>query len=337
MFNNVNVDKFNTVLILISLLLAYLLPFELFLISYAILGPLHYITEINWIQNKSYFLKEKYWLPICLTTAFIVFLPALFNLDILNKWFQESTKSFVKSIGAYTNVAIFISLLSAFTFLFIKTLYKRVLTLIFSIFLSFVLVQNNTFNLVFGIFLPTIIHVYVFTLLFMWYGSIKQNSKVGFFNVFLIAIVPISIFLLPVNEGWQIMSTYVKNTYVENKFYLINVSLSKLLGISDGTTFNFSDSTTAKIQLFISFAYTYHYLNWFSKTNTIGWHKHITKSKLILLLCVWILSVLLYVYNYKLGLIVLLFLSFMHVFLEFPINLISIREIVKHYTQKIIK
>ena len=77
---------------------------------------------------------------------------------------------------------------------------------------------------------------------------------------------------------------------------------------------------------FIAFAYTYHYLNWFSKTSIIQWHKINTK-KLIVLIIIWIFSVVLYYINYKLGFIVLLTLSFLHVFIEFPLNIISIREI----------
>ena len=150
-----------------------------------------------------------------------------------------------------------------------------------------------------------------------------------------LAVIPVIIYFFPSNESWRVLSEYVKNTYVESKFYLLNVYTSKVIGASDGTNFNFSDVITSKIQLFISFAYTYHYLNWFSKTSVIGWHKNINKTKLFTLLAIWVVSVALYAYNFKLGLILLLFLSFMHVFLEFPINIISIKEIAKYYTKKI--
>ena len=53
--NNIAVDKLNSFLILISLGLACFLPFELFLVSYALLGPLHYLTESNWIRDKGFF------------------------------------------------------------------------------------------------------------------------------------------------------------------------------------------------------------------------------------------------------------------------------------------
>ena len=56
-----NIDILNFGLILISFVLACVLPFELFLFGYAVLGPLHYLTETNWIVNKKYFVVNTYW------------------------------------------------------------------------------------------------------------------------------------------------------------------------------------------------------------------------------------------------------------------------------------
>jgi hypothetical protein len=70
---------------------------------------------------------------------------------------------------------------------------------------------------------------------------------------------------------------------------------------------------------FIAFAYTYHYLNWFSKTSIIQWHK-VPAANLSIVLLLWAVSVGLYAYNYFIGFTALLFLSFMHVFVEFPLN-----------------
>lgn len=330
-----NVDTLNTILIIVSLILAYLLPFELFLISYAILGPLHYITEINWIQNKKYFVKGKYWLQLCIVFSLIVAVPALVDLNIIESYLSEDLLNMANNVRPYSNMAIFLCLVIAYSLLFIKKDYLRVLVISIMAVLSFILVNESTFSLVVGILLPTLIHVYLFTLLFMWYGTLKKNSKVGSFNVVLLMVIPFVIYLIPSQESWRKLSEYVINTYVESNFYLLNVYVSKLIGASDGTNFNFSDVITRKIQLFISFAYTYHYLNWFSKTTVIGWHKNINTRKLILLLVIWISSIALYAYNFKLGLILLLFLSFMHVYLEFPINIISIREISKHYFAKL--
>jgi hypothetical protein len=34
---------------------AFFFPFELFLFSYAVLGPLHYLTQISWLHSRGYF------------------------------------------------------------------------------------------------------------------------------------------------------------------------------------------------------------------------------------------------------------------------------------------
>ncbi len=52
------IDLLNVFLVITSFLLAVSLPFKLFLFSYAILGPLHYLTEIQWLEGRSFFLKE---------------------------------------------------------------------------------------------------------------------------------------------------------------------------------------------------------------------------------------------------------------------------------------
>jgi hypothetical protein len=42
---------------LISCVTAYVFPFELFLFSYAVSGPLHYLTEISWLHDRKYFVN----------------------------------------------------------------------------------------------------------------------------------------------------------------------------------------------------------------------------------------------------------------------------------------
>ena len=73
------------------------------------------------------------------------------------------------------------------------------------------------------------------------------------------------------------------------------------------------------VMRFIAFAYTYHYLNWFSKTSVIQWHK-VPRKTLYIVIAVWIASVALYAYDYMVGLKWLFLISFLHVLLEFPLN-----------------
>jgi hypothetical protein len=43
----------------LSCVVAFIFPFELFLFSYAILGPLHYFTKISWLHDRNYFTKAR--------------------------------------------------------------------------------------------------------------------------------------------------------------------------------------------------------------------------------------------------------------------------------------
>jgi hypothetical protein len=84
-------------------------------------------------------------------------------------------------------------------------------------------------------------------------------------------------------------------------------------------TYLYGHPAALAVMAFIAFAYTYHYLNWFSKTSIIQWHQ-IPRGRSVAVVLVWLASVGLFVYDYRLGLQWLFFLSFTHVALEFPLN-----------------
>jgi hypothetical protein len=79
---------------------------------------------------------------------------------------------------------------------------------------------------------------------------------------------------------------------------------------------------------FIAFAYTYHYLNWFSKTSIIQWH-NIPRRRFVAILVLWAASIACYLCSYQMGLRWLYFLSMSHVLLEFPLNHLSFMTIGK--------
>lgn len=60
------INYFNIGLMIVSMVLAAYLPFEMFIAAYAILGPLHYLTEISWLHDRDYFSSGRYYWPILL-------------------------------------------------------------------------------------------------------------------------------------------------------------------------------------------------------------------------------------------------------------------------------
>jgi hypothetical protein len=48
-------DAIHMGLMFAALGITYLVPFELLLLSYVVLGPAHYFTEISWLHDRKYF------------------------------------------------------------------------------------------------------------------------------------------------------------------------------------------------------------------------------------------------------------------------------------------
>ena len=87
------VDITNFFLIWITLGLAIVWPFELFLFSYIVLGPLHYLTEINWLDKQHYFLRAQDRRPFVWSMVALVFLLTV-SLVIADTSSWQWTKGF---------------------------------------------------------------------------------------------------------------------------------------------------------------------------------------------------------------------------------------------------
>ena len=307
------VNYLNIGLMLASCAIALYIPFELFLFAYAVLGPAHYLTEISWLQKRRFFTPGKFdaWLIIGLAALAFLAAPASYSL-------AESLKT-----ARYT----FLALGSALVFVLSDRMGPRVLGLAVVAALAFIVVDTTGPTAVlFALFVPTLIHVYLFTGFFMIYGALKERSRSGYLAFAVFLLCPVLCFF--VDPSRITPSPYVVVSYWKS-FSLLNLTM---LGIdlpmtkADGGAAGlkvFSSATGLIVMRFIAFAYTYHYLNWFSKTSIIRWHEAGTK-RLVTIGAVWLASVGLYVYDYTLGFKWLFILSVTHIYLEFPLNHISI-------------
>lgn len=392
----------NIGLMFITAVCAYFYPFETFLLAYAYLGPLHYLTEISWLHDRNYFSKGKYDFIILLVVGVLLSLAAFskdfgVSIDIYN-YFVE--------LNLFDKLLVF-ALFSSILFALVKNLVVKILAILFLyVFISGWLSpanaqdqSDNTAIFALTSLVPTLIHVYLFTGLFMLFGALKNRSKSGLWQmVGFVAIPLILVFFLPVNPKKGNLTEYGKNAYYADGdgFFMTNISIMdhfKLMDEPNLTNKQFLDSVVNKsssgypadvrsritdslknnlsqdyivenpgsefygkpipvryaipvdtknyfwdsvffstvgimLMRFIAFAYMYHYLNWFSKTEVIRWHK-IPKIRLIVIVSIWILASAFYAYDYSLGLSLLFFLSFTHVLLEFPLNIVSIVGIGK--------
>lgn len=310
--NSERIHHVNTGLIILSCIVSFFIPFELFLFSYAVLGPLHYLTEIGWLHKKNYFTKGK--------NDFLFLVVA----SVILVWWNFYTP---KNYYLLAHLTV-LSVLASIVFVFMKDwLYRVVVIILSTIMMKFIKNTDSYFTWV-AIFLPTIIHVFIFTWVFMLYGVLKEKSKAGIISIITLIICAAAIFLIQPQNLFYEVSQYAKTSY--KNFSMLNVELINLFGMQKLETVSeiFTTNAGFVIMRFIAFAYTYHYLNWFSKTSVIKWHQ-VPRKTLIITLCVWLASVGFYLYDYTLGLNVLFFLSFLHVFLEFPLNVVSFTGIGK--------
>ena len=322
------VDLINIGLILISCIAAFIVPFELFLFAYGVLGPLHYLTEISWLHDKNYYSTNKKDVILLVIITLILTIVSLKNVLGLEE---------LNVPGYYINRLIYISFASALFFAFIKNNFLKIVGVVLVILLSAI---SDNYTLFFSIFLPTLIHVFLFTSLFMLYGALKSKSKTGVLSVAFHVLCPFLLFyLFPGKIGIEV-TNYGKEAY--NNFLGLNVEMLKLSNEANFTSQSqlfdsvYHSTTGLAIMRFIAYAYTYHYLNWFSKTEVIKWHK-VPKKRLAIIAIAWAVSLILYGIDYSLGFKWLYLLSFMHVLLEFPLNYVSFIGIfkeIKNFTLK---
>lgn len=302
--NSKTIDLANIGLMIISCALAFILPFELFLFSYAFLGPLHYLTEITWLHKRDYFTNGK--------TDYLWLIALCVLLFLFNFVFTGNEH--------YSNFMIYLAFASALGFILFKDVLWKILFVVMAAFVGGLVVSTQSFFFLFAVFLPTLIHVFVFTGLFILYGALKNKSGTGIASLVVFAVCGVSFFVLFPKFSFYQVSDYAQKTLIESGFATVNQSFVHIFKLGANTRETvFNSDIGFGIMRFIAFAYTYHYLNWFSKTSIIKWHQ-VPKKWLASVIALWLLSVGLYAYDYKTGLIALYFLSMLHVFLEFPLN-----------------
>ncbi len=330
--NSKDVDILNVILIIVSLYAAFHIPFGLFIFSYVFFGPLHYLTEINWLKEKEYFLGKANWSSIFIFFAVFLSIPFILKLSVFAELMKnESVKKYYDVLNSASDEIYLIALICTIGLLYFKNkIHLAAFVTIGSIIALLLLHHFSATAMSIAIFIPTLIHVYVFTILFMIYGLLKNRTTPGTISVILMFVVPIIIIFSKINpEAYYGLSDYTQTSYLDSTFGGLNLEIAKWFVPIEGSNFNFLSSLGIKIQIFVAFAYTYHYLNWFSKTSIIRWDKTMTKSKITAILAIWGISISIYLYSFKIGFIILSFLSLMHVLLEFPLNITTIRELVK--------
>ena len=184
--------------------------------------------------------------------------------------------------------------------------------------------QNVFFYEVFcNVLLATVIHVWLFTAIFMFNGAIASKSRYGFITFVIFLVCSFALFVIQ-NTHYQI-SNFVHNILSLKNFTAMNNVISNIFSLKQRNDLGGNN----RVQSFIAFAYTYHYLNWFFKVEIIKWHK-LPRVKMLLVCGFYLVILVFYAIDYRLGFFITFFLSIAHVFLEFPLNYLSFRDLKKH-------
>ncbi len=268
----------------------------LMLLAYVVLGPAHYFTEISWLHDRSYYLPHR---GIAAALAIVAVVAALIDNA---SWFGF----------AMWGALIVCAMLAATT-----SAIESMLLFMAAIALSAIMYSSGSSLAVIGVLIPTLIHVCLFTLIFMVLGAYRSGSRVqaALVVIYLLAIATIVLLLPPTAEIRIASFARVGQDYFGN----VGPALGRLFGIP-GLVLD------TRLTSLLAFVYTYHYLNWFIKADVIRWAE-VPKARLAAMAAASAASTALYFYDYAFGFTFLLALSLIHILLEFPLNGLALRQL----------
>src|SRR5260221_3571770 len=134
MTKDTKINVLNIGLMLFSCAAAFIMPFEVFLFAYAVMGPLHYLTEISWLHDRNYFSKGKYDYVVLLIIGVLITLQSLayqFHLVeyFIKKYDLEEMPAFFRD--DFYNKIMFVAFFGAILMAFVKNWVLKVVGLLF--------------------------------------------------------------------------------------------------------------------------------------------------------------------------------------------------------------
>jgi len=332
--NTNQLNYLNIGLMILSCIIAFIMPFELFLFSYAILGPLHYLTEISWLHKRQYFTPGKndflllglFALLISFANIFPYFY-AMFSPknDVGQSIISDGALHFIQVLQGSIPGLVFMAFTGSALIILAKDARKRLIGFILIAIVAWLFHSGRIAFYAFAVFLPTLVHVFIFTGIFILAGTLKSKSLSGVLSLVVFVTCAISLFFLFPDAGAPPGPITMRN--YDAAFFMFNRQVfDAMLHQNANREMVYYSSTGIMITRFIAYAYTYHYLNWFSKTSIIKWHL-IPRRALVTIVIIWLLSITLYLTDYTMGIMVLYFLSYLHVIFEFPLNFHSFKDI----------
>jgi hypothetical protein len=142
------VDALNVALIAGTCVLSHIFPYQLLILSYAVLGPAHYLTQVSWLHDRRYFSGTSMLLPVMVCITVLFGLPA-FAPSLMHPWFSALLLGVAASIALMLTVprtpgSLGLAIATAVGLVAGATAFPRAALLV-------------------SVLLPTVAHVFVFT------------------------------------------------------------------------------------------------------------------------------------------------------------------------------
>jgi len=297
-----NQHAVNLGVLLFSAAAAWVAPLQTFLIAYAVIGPMHYLTEIAWLRKKDFYFGDGILSPrLYLTTSLLLCSVACLDLYFRRGWAAYAIGGLiVLSLGALVkNVPVLLGALSIL--LAIR---------------SFV----HGYGLFLAVFVPTVVHVYFFTLIFLVSGAMRgrRQTVLAWLNPVLLVAIPLVLVRVGHGAGTATPGRYWMAS--ESIFAGLHEYIAGLIGL--GMHFDPDralEPNAIAVFRFLGFIYLHHYLNWFAKTELLAWHK-VSRGSWVAIGVIYAAAIGSYAYSFAAGFYAAYFLSLLHVLLELPLD-----------------
>ena len=287
------IDALNVGLMLAAAGMACVAPVELFAISYVVLGPLHYLTQLAWLRDRRWFTPGR-------VDPWLLSIPAA----------ALAFGNFLDPIapGDWRTALVLVVLVAAGVLAATARRLPRLGLLVVAAAVAWGVRHDPSIALL-SFMVPTAIHIFVFTGAFMLTGALRNRSATGLAGFALFLAIAAVLLLAPLPRPGHDAAPWLVQAVAP--FDALRERLGSLLGLSSGRS--------GGIERFLGWAYSYHYLNWFSKTRLIGWHRG-TRARRAAIASAWIACVALYAIDYTIGFVVVGLVGMLHVVLELPLD-----------------
>jgi hypothetical protein len=320
------IDYLNIGLMLLTTVLAFIWPLEQLFLANFLLAPVHYLTELAWLERRNFFVDNRRDVAILGSLAALWFVSTMLiyaqSYPAANDWYQGLSGYFFFPLVDLIRVSNASFMFMAFVYAFCLVIKNLLWQLVFIAIFIGMAIFSEPIVLLLGVLLGSVIHTYFFTGAFILSGALKNRSVPGLVSVVVFMLCGLcffaaEVFPMQLNSShpfWQ------RNMGESSSIRLVVEKLMSLFYSGQITDYSIANSGTGvAIMRFLSFMYTYHYLNWFSKTTVIKWYK-IDRWSTIAICVLVSVSLVVYFINDTLYFFVVLLYSIFHSVMEFPLN-----------------